>query len=369
MISSSVKVDSDIGFHLANNGMLSREATACQGCCWGIQSLTYSAQNRGRELAGVTITFRSFHNTDPPRLVELWNQSALGRAAAGDLTVDAFEYFVFAQPYFDKKGLILALDGERCVGFAHAVNAVNEEESALQTGSGSIVALLVHPQLRRQGIGRELMNKAGDYLREGGATNIELGPSNSTNGFYLGMYGGVAPCGFRDSDEMQPFAAATGWKIAKTFHCYQKNLDGTTRDPVNMKLVTNRRKTKLNAVDASNDASWWWMTRFGRMDSVEFQLIDKSSGEVYASCDIFGLDLYIPKWGRRAAGLTSVSVREQHAGNDYELSLLIEMGKYLREQLITIIDTTATSDDEAHAALLTSAGFELQDVSQIFQPV
>ncbi len=369
MISSSVKLDSDIGFRSGEQRHIKSDDACLPGLPLGDTFARLFAHNsRGSESIDVAITYRSFHNTDPPRLVELWNQSELGSSAAGDLTVDAFEFFVFAQPYFDKKGLILALDGETCVGFVHAVQAVNEEQSALTPTSGGIIALLVHPKCRRQGIGRQLLSHASEYLRSSGATSIEFGPSPRTNGFYLGMYGGVAPVGFRDADQVEPFAAATGWQTARTFNCYQKDLSGKTRDPVNMKLITNKRKTKLNAVDASNNASWWWMTRFGRMDSVEFQLVEKSSGEVYASCDIFGLDLYIPKWGQRAAGLGSVNVSEQYVGNDYELSLLIEMGRYLRDQLITVIDTSAASDDSTQTALLESAGFQLQDVSRVFQP-
>ena len=63
-----------------------------------------------------------------------------------------------------------------------------------------------------------------------------------------------------------------------------------------------------------------------------------------------------------------MNVSEQYVGNDYELSLLIEMGRYLRDQLITVIDTSAASDDSTQTALLESAGFQLQDVSRVFQP-
>ena len=313
------------------------------------------------------ITYRSFHNVDPPRIAELWAQSELGQGAAGGLTVDAFEFFVFAQPFFDKNGLIVACDEDRVVGFVHAMPAVNEEHTALGASAGGIVALLVHPDYRRQRIGTELTNRASKYLSDCGVSSVEFGPSDTTNGFYVGLYGGAQPCGFRQEDgTVEAFAAATGWKQSQAYRCYQKDLTGSSRDPVNMKLVANRRKTQLDAADPAGDATWWWMTRFGRMDSVQFSLVEKSSRLAFASCDIFGLDLYIPKWGQRAAGLGEIRIPDKHTGNDYELSLLLEMSKYLREQLITIVDASAAETDVARTQLLEAAGFQQYDTGLVF---
>lgn len=312
-------------------------------------------------------TYRSFHNTDPPRIAELWEQSNLGPGAAGGLTVDAFEFFVFAQPFFDKEGLIVACEGDRVIGFVHAIRAVNDESTALGNSAGAIVAILVHPDFRRQGIGRELVRRGCQYLTGRGIESIELGPTTKTNGFYVGIYGGAQPQGFRNSEgAIEEFAAGTGWEPKQRYRCYQKVLTEGSRDPVNMKLIANRRKTQLDATDPANDASWWWMTRFGRMDSVQFNLVEKSSREAFANCEIFGLDLYIPKWGQRAAGLGEVRVPQKHEGNDYELSLVLEMCKYLREQLITIIDVSVSDDDVNGTRLIEAAGFEQCDQATVF---
>ena len=282
--------------------------------------------------------------------------------------MDAFEFFVFAQPFFDRNGFIVACDGDRIVGFSHAAVAVNDAQTSLGDTHGSLVAVVVHPDYRLNGIGRELVQHGLGYLAERGVSSVEFGATDRSNGFYIGMYGGASPCGFRLSDgPVEQFAGKMKWESTCEYRCFQKNLEAGTRDPVNKKLILNRRKTQLEAADASANASWWWMTRLGRMDSVQFNLVDRTSREALASCEIFGLDLYIPKWGQRAAGLGQIRVPEQHAGKELELTLLLEMSKYLREQLITILDTTVVSSDEWTVRLLESAGFKEQDRAMVFR--
>ncbi|MFK7818692.1 MAG: GNAT family N-acetyltransferase [Planctomycetaceae bacterium] len=314
------------------------------------------------------ISYRCFHNSDPPQIAALWESSGLGQGAASGVTVDAFEFFVFAQSFFDKNGLIVAVEDNQIVGFVHATRAVNEEQTGLSDTSGSIVALLVHPDSRNAGIGSELLKRGVGYLAALGVGSVELGPTEVTNGFYVGLYGGSEPCGFRDSDgPFAEFFGKRGWEPAKTYLSYQKDLAAGSRDPVNVKLITNRRKTQLEPSDPKNDASWWWMTRFGRMDCVKFSLLEKSSREPLASCKIFGLDSFIPKWGQRAAGLGQVCVSDEHSEKAYDLSLLLEMSKYLREQLITLIDACVDEAAAGEIKLLESAGFKQCDRGTVFR--
>ena len=94
--------------------------------------------------------YRTYHNSDPPRLHQLWHSCALGRNAAEGFSCDVFELFAISPPYFDRKGLIVAVDGERVVGYVHASYAVNGTESGLDKTQGIISALMVHPEYRRR---------------------------------------------------------------------------------------------------------------------------------------------------------------------------------------------------------------------------
>src|SRR5437762_3316051 len=116
------------------------------------------------------VEYRRFRNTDPPEIRRLWNECGLGRGAAVGVEADVFETVVFSQPYFDPNGLILAVVDNQVVGYAHAGFRAGADESALDYQEGVICAAMVLPAFRRQGIGRELVRRAEEYLREHGTT-------------------------------------------------------------------------------------------------------------------------------------------------------------------------------------------------------
>ncbi|MFM8289018.1 MAG: GNAT family N-acetyltransferase, partial [Planctomycetaceae bacterium] len=78
------------------------------------------------------IDYRTFHNGDVPALVSLWKRAGLGPGAAVEVSCDSFDLAVFAQIYFDPKGLIFALHAGELVGFAHAGFAANEDWTGLE---------------------------------------------------------------------------------------------------------------------------------------------------------------------------------------------------------------------------------------------
>src|SRR5262245_26686996 len=79
------------------------------------------------------IEYRPFHNTDPPKLTELWNFGKLGPGAALEFPNDALDMLVLSEPYFDKLGVIVACDGSEAVGFVHAGFGANVDETGVST--------------------------------------------------------------------------------------------------------------------------------------------------------------------------------------------------------------------------------------------
>ena len=85
------------------------------------------------------IHYRCFRNDDPPGLVQIWNESFTGRGAVRMGHSSPFEYHVFAKPYFDPAGFILAFDDQMLVGYAHS--AAMHQMSPGQTGGQSFAGL------------------------------------------------------------------------------------------------------------------------------------------------------------------------------------------------------------------------------------
>lgn len=305
--------------------------------------------------------YRSFHNSDPPRLHQLWHSCALGRNAAEGFSCDVFELFACSQPYFDRKGLILAIEGNRVVGFAHASFAPNAEETGLDRRQGVLSALMVHPEFRRRKIGSDLVRLAEEYLRSHGAETIDAGGGLNRNGFYCGIYGGLEPSGFCGSAAAWPeFFAYCGYAPGSEFFVMRRDLL-QSRDPVNAKLLRHRRHLNLVITDRPSKESWWWFVRFGHLDSLRFELQEKADGQVVASGQIIGMDLFIPKWGVRGVGIRSIFVPESQRRHGFAQALVLEICRRLRGESVQLVEAHVASQERAAIDLFTSARFELND--------
>lgn len=297
------------------------------------------------------IQYRPFHNTDPPRLLQLWHSCLLGPAAAEGFSCDILELFTFSQPFFDAQGLNVAVADGKLVGFSHAGFAATADESRLDERQGVLAALMVHPAWRRQGIGRELVRRAEQYLAGRGAVTVEAGGGLDRSGFYVGIYGGLQPSGFSESAAAwDAFFEACGYSFGSRTIVMRRDLF-RTRDPVSARLIRNRRHLNMVISDRPSGQSWWWFVRFGHLDSLRFELQEKSDATVVASGQIIGMDVFIPKWGVRSVGIRDVYVPESQRRHGYALALVLEICRRLRDESVQLI--------EAHVAELNSGAMEL----------
>ncbi len=311
--------------------------------------------------------YRSFNNSDPPRLHQLWHSCALGKNAAEGFSRDVFELFACSQPYFDPQGLILGFDGDRVVGYVHASFAVNGNESCLDKKKGILSAIMVHPDYRRRRIGTELVRRAEEYLRLSGAESVVAGAGLNQNGFYCGIYGGLEPSGFCGSAAAwKEFFSASGYAPGDETFVMRRDLL-QSRDPVNAKLLRHRRHLNLVITDRPAKESWWWFVRFGHLDSLRFELQEKSNLEVVASGQIIGMDLFIPKWGVRSVGIREIFVPESQRRHGYAQALVLEICRRLRGESVQLVEAHVQSDSRAAIDLFTSARFELNDRLLTFQ--
>ena len=313
------------------------------------------------------IEYRTFRNSDPARIVALWNGCPLGRGAATGVSVDAFETLNFAQPYFDREGLILACEGAEIVGFVHAGFGANADETALTHDSGVICAVLVHPSSRRHGIARELMRRAEAYLRDRGAQSVYAGPSEPRDPFFFGLYGGSCPSGFLESDpDAAPFLLAMGYEPVERHAIVQCDL-AKQRSPMSFRFVNVRRKIELTITPEPPNVSWWWATRYGRLDSVEFALRSKESPAELAEMTVVGLDLYMTSWQQRAVGLTHLRTQELELRKGYAQALVIEACRRLKDELVTLAEAHALESNTPVLKLLESCGFSRVDTGVVYR--
>ena len=314
--------------------------------------------------------YRPYHNSDPPGLHQLWHQSRLGKNAAEGFGCDIFELFAISPPYFERGGLIVAEDDAgRLVGYVHAGFAVNAAETGLDYSQGILAALMVHPEYRRRGIGRELVQRAEQYLVSRGARTCEAGGGLNRNGFYCGIYGGLEAAGFcSEAMAGRDFFAACGYVSAAETCVLRRDLQ-RSRDPVHARLLRLRRSLQMLITDRPGPESWWWFCRFGQMDSMRIELHTRETDELVAAGQIVGMDLFIPKWGVRSVGLRQILVPEALRRYGYGQFLVLEICRRLRDEHVQLVEAQVSVDNVAALELFTSSKFELHGRLQTFRKV
>jgi len=313
------------------------------------------------------IEYRPFHNTDPPQIVDLWNFGKLGPGAALEFPNDALDMLVLAEPYFDRNGLIVACDGAEVVGFVHAGFGANAAGTGISTESGVICAVVVRLDYRRRGIGRELVRRAESYLRDRGAVEIYAGESGRRNPYYLGLYGGAESAGMLESDvNAAPFFTTLGYQPAERFVLMRRDIS-EKKDCFDPRMLAVKRSVKFGVMDHPADADWWWMTRQGRFGSLTFVLVPNAGGPAPAEVTFWEMELHAATRGERTAGIADLKVAEEVRRKGYAKSLLTEVIRRLREELVTRVEVTIREDNTAALALFRALQFEQFDTGVVYR--
>jgi len=307
-----------------------------------------------------------FRNSDPPQLLELFRQARPGRAFAYPDSSHALEMSVFSLPYFDPAGLIVAEQDGRIKGFIHAGFGFSADQNSLDRSQGVLCCVLVHPDLQQQGVGKELVLRAEEYLRQHGAISIQGGQSRFKDPFYFGIYGGARPSGFMESDQAAgPFFQALGYHPVQRVPVFQRDLTDR-KDPMNFRLMALRRQTELVVTDQPESPTWWWFCHFGNIESMRFQLVEKKSRASVAYVTVIGLDHYIQSWNERAIGLVDVWVEEAFRGQGFGQTLIVEAIRRLRTEMITRAEIHIPEDFQDAVGAILASGFTQVDTGIIY---
>jgi ribosomal protein S18 acetylase RimI-like enzyme len=136
---------------------------------------------------------------------------------------------------------------------------------------------------------------------------------------------------------------------------------------MSFKVVTIRRKVQIAIAPEPVHPTWWWTTRYGRLDSLRFVLLPKAGGEPLAGVTVLGLDLYLPKWQERVIGLTDLSVAENERRRGYAQTLLLEVSRRLRDEMVNRVEAHVSEANAAALRTFESAGFAQVDAGVVYR--
>ena len=312
------------------------------------------------------IEFRSFCNTDPPGIVQVWNECFTNRGAYRLRASTLLELCVFSKPYFKDEGLILACEDGKTVGFVHAGFGPNGAETALSTESGIICALAVRPSHRRQKIGSQLLQRAEDYLKKAGSRDILFGGMSPLNPFYFGLYGGSDGPGILASDaDAAPFLAHHGYQPCSTRLVLQRQLEGY-QPIVDTRFVPMRRRYDTQLMAQPEVGSWWQACVMGSFEPVEFRLVDKLTSIPAARVLVWEMSS-ARQPGPLIAGLLDVHVRPDMRRQGMAKMLVNQTLRYVQENSFKLAEVQIPEENRAGHDLFKSLGFELVDTGYAYR--
>lgn len=277
------------------------------------------------------------------------------------------EYQVFAKPYFDPAGLILAEEYDRVVGFAHAGWSPTSDQSGLSNQSGVLCVVAVVPTFRRQGIGRELVRRCEAYLRNKGAETAFAGPRYPHNPFYCGLYGGCGVPGFLASDKSaEPFFHKLGYTDAGSTLVFHRTLQDQLNFP-DPRFVEFRQRFEIHAGAARARPTWWQNAVMGMLEPMEFFLHDKTTDDYVAEALIGDLEGFSWRWNQPSIGLYAFEVYSKYRRQGYGKFFLSQLLRYFQEQCFLVAEVQLESTNDAAIRMCQSLGFAEIDVGKIYQ--
>jgi ribosomal protein S18 acetylase RimI-like enzyme len=305
------------------------------------------------------ISYRTFRNDDPPRLLELWNGCFTGRGAAELRGTMLLEYLVFAKPYFDPAGLLIAEADGAPVGFVHAGFGPDPSQHKIDTSTGVLSVLGVLPEHRGQGIGSELLRRAEAYLTGRGARALVAGPLGWLNPFTFALYGGSQAPGFLDSDLLAgPFLTKRGCTAspgARVHHLRLEQFLGVADG----RFAALRPRYEIHG-GPWRGCTWWQECVVGPVEVQELKLQDKA-GAVAGRALAWVMDTFNQRWGEQSVGLLGVEVEPALRRRGLGRFLLSQILRYFHDQYFTLAEVQVAAGDAAAEGLVRGLGFEAVD--------
>ncbi len=313
------------------------------------------------------LRFRTFCNSDPPLLTEIWRSRRPRSGLPCEITPSLLEHFVFSRPYFDCEGLILAFDGERAVGFAHAGFGPNQAKDAISTELGTTCLLMVRPDCDETKVAAGLLEKSEEYLVRRGAKVIYGGAVAPLDAFYLGLYGGSELPGVLQSDAVsRNIYNASGYKEIDRAVIFQADVHSFCA-PMTRQLMQVRRRMIFKTLVDHPTQNWWEACTLGSFDLTRYALYTHSETSAVAHATLRNMDPTAMPGSGGNVGLIDLQVDIRYRRQGLVSFLLSEIFHQLARQGVAAVETQTMQGNSAAMSLYRKLGFQEVDQGIVFR--
>ncbi len=311
------------------------------------------------------ISYRPFRNTDPPHLLRIWSACAGKPGLIQPLTLPYLERSVLNKPYFDPKGLILAFQGDRPVGFAHAGFLPQATQGELSRDQGITCMLMVSEECDQPAVADELLTRCEDYLAAGGAQVLYGGSPNPCHPFYLGLYGGFRLPGVMENDTLVTgLFKSRGYQVVDKYLRFQVIRD-QYRHLLDSDIIGQFSGFNIQRTTDPVPTSWCEALCFCESEVIQFTLVNPANQQKIARVRFCRLD---PNpHSRPAVGLAEVRTAAAWAQTGAESFLMEESLSSLWAEGIGVVEAQCCQTDVALAEMLRGFGFQQRTSGVVYR--
>ncbi len=313
------------------------------------------------------LRYRTFRNTDPPALAAIWRSRKNQPGLLQPVSADLFEQLVLGRTYFDYEGLVLAWDGDRPVGFAHAGFGPSEQEHQISTELGVTCVVIVRPDCPEAEVAAGLLQRCEDYLRGRNAKVLYGGGIRPLNQFYVGLYGGSELPGVLDSDTVAvELFRSHGYKEIDRTLIFRGDLR-RFHMPMNRQQMQIRRRMRVQVTIDPPIRGWWEASTTGDFDLTRFELVPRTGGPVVAHATVRSMEPIGLTHPGRAVGLIELHTEEPYRRQGMTTFLLTETFNHLSRQNVATVEVQTMQYNTAGVGLYHKLGFEEIDQGIVFR--
>ncbi len=271
-----------------------------------------------------------------------------------------FDEIVLAKAFFDREGLLLALEDESAVGLAHAGFGPTSELAGFNAAIGVVSQVLVRPG-QPESLAAELLMRAEDFLRRRGSRTFIAGGVAGRDPFYSGLAGGSESRGLLASDtaRLAMFSAA-GYQPGTRCAVLHRDLT-RFRPPVDRAQMQLRRRMCVETITDPAAANWWDAITLGNFERLRYDLRLRGVAREAATMTFWMMTPFSTSWGVHAAGLIDFQVAAQDRRQGMATFLMSEALRQLLAQGISLVEAQVDLSNVPATQLFAKLGFEQVD--------
>ncbi len=272
---------------------------------------------------------------------------------------------VLSKPFFDPAGFIVAEEGSKMVGFAHAGFAPAADWMDLDLSEGVISLILFdenYPRETRWEIGIKLVELAENYLIARGTKQIYVGSRFPEGPFYLGLIGGSQIPGMlpRQQGETLQLLLDNGYAEIQQIHILQRRLSGF-QSVIDRQQIVIRRNFQIEAVLDPEIGTWWETCTLGDTDRTRFVLYNRKTKQAAGNVTYWDIQPLSRDWGVRTMGLFALRIEQDSRKSGFATFLVGESLRQLQQFGVGLVEAQVRSANTAAIRLFQKFGFEEVD--------